>query len=79
MSVCKNASSANSFVLTDNNETIKQSFGNSLAYYNSYSFDNLADMAKYYLDNDEEREKSPIRQDNNITKPYLAKPRNRYL
>jgi spore maturation protein CgeB len=51
-----NATSAKAFVLSDNNETIKNSFGDTLAYYNSYTFENIAETANYYLTNDKERE-----------------------
>ena len=51
-----NAASANSFVLSDNNDAVKQSFGDTLGYYDGYNFDNLTKIVKYYLNNDEERE-----------------------
>ena len=51
-----NTSSANSFILTDNNHVIKQSFGDTLGYYDSYSFDNLDETVSCYLNNSEKRE-----------------------
>ncbi|MEI8388391.1 MAG: glycosyltransferase [bacterium] len=51
-----NATSANSFILTDNNDVIKQSFGDTLGYYNGYTFDNLPETVNYYLNNNAIRE-----------------------
>ena len=51
-----NATSANSFMLTDNNDVIKQSFGDTLGYYNGYTFDNLPEIVNYYLNNNAIRE-----------------------
>lgn len=51
-----NASSANSFVLSDYNDTVKQSFGDSLGYYNSSNFENITETVSYFLNNEKERQ-----------------------
>ena len=49
-----NASAVETFVISSDNSSIKNTFGDSIAYYNT-NLDNLAERVEYYLKNDEER------------------------
>lgn len=50
-----NASAVGSFVISDNVKEIRDNFGDSLAYFNNNTMENLEDIVSYYLKNNEER------------------------
>lgn len=50
-----NSSAANTFVCTDKNTEIYNSYGNNLCYIKKHDFGGLADVLDYYLKNDEAR------------------------
>ncbi|MDD3149370.1 MAG: glycosyltransferase [Candidatus Gastranaerophilales bacterium] len=56
-----NATSAGSFVISDENPTIMQSFGENMAYYNNNTFANLEKSIQYYLENETEREEKALK------------------